>query len=131
MVADMFDLALSMPDTHHAGGQSGYIGPGFAVLLAAHLAPEGLEDRIGRNRNPSSDRALVRHEDQLHQQIVVILIQLLTGETNLHTVYGRHQRIPDETAILPLDARKERTPSHVVRDRSRGFGEERELDDLG
>src|SRR5262245_55280241 len=56
MVADVFDLSLSVPDTHHAGGQSGYIGSEFAVLLAAHLAPEGLEDRIGWNRNPSSDR---------------------------------------------------------------------------
>ena len=130
MMTNISELGLSVPDTHHASGQSGYIGSEFAVLLATHLAPGGLEDRIGRNRNPSSDRLLlVRHEDQLHQQIVVILIQLLTGETNLHTVYSRQQRILDEARSFPGYTKERSGPCRS--DTGRSLGKERKLDDLG
>jgi hypothetical protein len=48
------------------------------------------------------------HEYQLHQEIMVVLVQLLTRKADILTLYGRQEHVLDEASIFALDAAKER-----------------------
>ena len=118
-------------NAYRASGETKNIRTQIAMLLPAHLAAQRFENRMGGYRHPSSYRFFARHENKLHEQIMVVLIQLLTRKADFHAVNGRQQRVLDEAAILPLNARKEGAARHVVRHWARIEREERELDHLG
>src|SRR5712691_306480 len=117
-------------NAYRASGETKNIRMQIAMLLPAHLAAQRFENRMGGYRHPSSYRFFARHENKLHEQIMVVLIQLLTRKADFHAVNGRQQRVLDETTILALDAGKKGAARHVVRYRGRRFWKKWELDHL-
>jgi hypothetical protein len=78
-----------------------------------------------------TERLVFCHKNKLHQDIVIVLIELLASKGDLHTVYGRQHGVFQHTAVNALHTAKQRAPGHVVGDRPGFIREQRELDHLG
>src|SRR5215510_13527458 len=71
--------------------QTQYVSSQFAILLAADLPPQRLQDGVGRHHDPGAERLVLRHEHHLHQQIVIVLVQLLAVEADFPVGNRRQQ----------------------------------------
>jgi hypothetical protein len=84
------------------------------MVMATMFAPQSFEDCIGRHHHKLAERLVFCHKDKLHQDIVIILIELLASKGDLHAAYGRQHGIFQHTAVNALHTAKQRAPGHVV-----------------
>ena len=132
VVDEMADILEAIgADGDGARDQAVHVRPELIMLALAGAAAKGAQDRVGRYYNGLTERAAGGELDQLHEIVVVVLIELLACERDFDAVLTGDNSLVQLPAVFALDRGEQRAAGNDIRYGRRGVGEgQGELNDL-
>ena len=108
-----------------------HVRPELVMLAFAGAAAKGAQDRVRRDYNGLTKGAARCQLDELHEIVVVVLVQLLAGERDFDSVLTGDDLLVHLAAVFAFDRGKQGAAGNDIRDGRRVVGEgQGELNDL-